>query len=660
MLLKALVEYAESRKLLDSAAFAVKPIRWIIPLDGKGTLAGLGLIETPGEKNRGKEFSAPRTSLDKGVGGIAEFLADGITAVFGLELDPGKKLRSRQRKDRRSNNRAKCRSYWKQVENAYLATKHPALHAMMEFRRRMAEHPCGLRRLLRWGKKEGDADSKAKWWVKANTGQEVALGTAQFMFQVDECVPLLDENGIRPYWRRQYAQEIATRETASVPGVCLVTGRTDAPIALTQTTKIRKVPNTQSFGAAIVSFDKPAFGSYGFDQSRNAPVATDAADAYCHALNTLLQSANNSIFLKNAVLCFWAKNEVTADAFFARMLTRPDPKAVADFLKSPWAGAGRNLAAKDAFYSVTLAGNSGRVVVRHWMQQSVESAQEHLAKWFADLEMCPIREAAAAGAKKKAKKIEMEGMPPLAIFRLACATVRDSKDIATDVAGQLYRAALEETVPSLKTVQPLLHRIAADVAKYGAGVLETPLPRGVVQALRDAKQPIPPPGQSRFALLKLILNRNRKESDPMMEPRVCETIDEAYNCGRLLAVFDELQAAAHDYKLEGAGVVERYYGTASSAPNSAFGILWRLHQHHLRKLKRSDGKRKAAAWAIESRITDIARLFHQTSAGLPPQFPRTFTLVEQGRFALGFYQEKAASADRMQEAMKAKELQSNN
>ena len=140
----------------------------------------------------------------------------------------------------------------------------------------------------------------------------------------------------------------------------------------------------------------------------------------------------------------------------------------------------------------------------------------------------------------------------------------------------------------------------------------------------------------------------------MIETVVCETTDVAYNCGRLLAIFDELQSAAHDYKLEGAGVVERYYGTASSAPNSAFGILWRLHQHHLRKLNRSGDKGRAAAYAIEGRIADIARLFRQPAPNLPPEFPRTFTLVEQGRFALGFYQEKAASADRRTDAMNAK------
>lgn len=137
----------------------------------------------------------------------------------------------------------------------------------------------------------------------------------------------------------------------------------------------------------------------------------------------------------------------------------------------------------------------------------------------------------------------------------------------------------------------------------------------------------------------------------MIEPSLTvDTDDPAYNCGRLLAVFDHLQAQAHENKLEGAGVVERYYGTASSSPNSAFGILWRLHQHHLKKLSRGN---PAAAAAIKKRIAQLAAQFRPTGPNSPPAFPRVFGLAEQGRFALGFYQQWAAmNAER--DARKAK------
>jgi len=122
-----------------------------------------------------------------------------------------------------------------------------------------------------------------------------------------------------------------------------------------------------------------------------------------------------------------------------------------------------------------------------------------------------------------------------------------------------------------------------------------------------------------------------------------------------LAVFEDLQMAAHEWKLEGAAIVERYYGTACSAPNSAFGILWRLHQHHLRKLAQQGDKGRAAAEGIKRKIAEIACRFSQPKAAQPPEFPRVFTLLEQGRFALGFYQQKAeADAARRVHANKGK------
>jgi CRISPR-associated protein Csd1 len=203
------------------------------------------------------------------------------------------------------------------------------------------------------------------------------------------------------------------------------------------------------------------------------------------------------------------------------------------------------------------------------------------------------------------------------------------------LVAALYRAALKSESPPITLLKPILDRLKANIAKNG------------LKALYD---------QSRFALLRLILNRNRKEGEPMIEAKVFETSDPAYNCGRLLAIFDDLQMQAHSYKLEGAGVVERYYGSASSAPNSAFGILWRLHQHHLRKISQKGDKGKQAAYAIKQRIAGIAALFPAPGPNLPPQFPRTFNLQEQGRFALGFYQQMAERRANIDEYLRKKKL----
>jgi len=131
-----------------------------------------------------------------------------------------------------------------------------------------------------------------------------------------------------------------------------------------------------------------------------------------------------------------------------------------------------------------------------------------------------------------------------------------------------------------------------------------------------------------------------------IQPKLtADTADPAYNCGRLLAVFDDLQRRSHEWKLTGSSVAERYYASASAAPATTFGILWRLHLHHLKKLRSLGGKYAAAAAPIERKIWEIAVLFGQTpelaARRAPPDFPRTLDLQAQGRFALGFYQQKA-------------------
>jgi CRISPR-associated protein Csd1 len=617
MLLKALYELAHSRKLLDDLAFNQKAIRWVIQLDANGNF--LGVVPT-GDDKRGKEFSAPQTTRPKVAGGVAEFLADGITAVFGFDSDPEKdKDNEKRRRDRDQNNAAKQTDFWQQIEAAFTATHHSSLQALLHFKAQHAAQP----QFLRWGhKQDSEGKEKPAWWLTTAEGSEVKLAAENFTFSVDGQLLLEDEQIIRPHWRNVYQQEISEKNEAVARGLCLITGQADVPIAPTHNPKIKGVPNAQPTGAAIVSFDKAAFTSYGCDQSYNAPASIEASTAYSVALNWLINQRTHNFRLGGTIICFWARNYEESTEDFFTLFDQPKPETIKKFLASPLRGEERSAIAEDEFYSVTLAGNAGRIVVRHWLQVPLTTAKENLQKWFRDLEIASYGEPSAAK-----KKNDEETSSPLGLYRLAMTTVRESKDLQPEILTQLYRAALEAHAPSLQLLKPVLNRLAKQLVKDGPNI-----------TLRNL---------SRFALIRLIVNRNRKEGDPYMETKVCETSDAAYNCGRLLAIFDDLQMRAHDFQLEGAGVVERYYGAASSAPNSAFGILWRLHQHHLKKVSRNN---KGASEAIKRRIAEIAALFPQPAPLQPPQFPRTFSLVEQGRFALGFYQQKAADDAARKEA----------
>jgi CRISPR-associated protein Csd1 len=105
-----------------------------------------------------------------------------------------------------------------------------------------------------------------------------------------------------------------------------------------------------------------------------------------------------------------------------------------------------------------------------------------------------------------------------------------------------------------------------------------------------------------------------------------ESRDAAYLCGRLFAVFDRLQYLA--LGSVNAGVVERYYASASTTPALVMGRLFRNAQFHLAK---ADG----------GVAGNTAKDFEAITCALGDQFPATLDPEGQGRFALGYYHQKA-------------------
>lgn len=102
----------------------------------------------------------------------------------------------------------------------------------------------------------------------------------------------------------------------------------------------------------------------------------------------------------------------------------------------------------------------------------------------------------------------------------------------------------------------------------------------------------------------------------------------AYQCGRALAVLEQIQRQA----IPGikATIVDRFYGSASTAPASVFARLLRGSQPHLATLERD---RAGAYHALQGRLEEI--LSHLAG------FPTTLSLPDQGLFALGYYHQRA-------------------
>lgn len=235
-----------------------------------------------------------------------------------------------------------------------------------------------------------------------------------------------------------------------------------------------------------------------------------------------------------------------------------------------------------------ISANAARAVIRDYLEQPLPRLRENLARWFQHLRIVDPY------------KKEVTSVFPLWI--LAAATVRQGDDVAPATPTLLLDAAFK----------------AGPVPDSILGACIRPLHVEGSEGFKPA----------RMALIKLALIRMNTQGATMGEELDTSRDDPAYVCGRLLGVFEQIQSAA----MSGvnATVVDRFYGTASTAPALVFPRLFKSAEQHLSKLS---GEKPG--WAV-----NLQKELEALSIRLQ-RFPSLLSLSEQGQFALGFYHQRA-------------------
>jgi len=420
-------------------------------------------------------------------------------------------------------------------------------------------------------------------------------------FRVDGVFPT-ELPAVQAFWATEH--DPASSATQPVKTMqCLVCGQR-RPVLERLQGKIKGVPNGQQAGTSIISANADAFESYGLAASLIAPTCASCGEKFTKALNALIANEQHRFFLGGSVFVFWTREKTTFSLL--NTLNTPDAATVKRLLDSLRRGEETRGVDPNAFYAVSLSASGGRAVVRDWIDTTVGAVQEHVGRWF-------DRQRIVGNAGEVSE--------PIGIFRLAAATVRDGKDLTP------------------QTARALLH----------AAVTGTPLPWNLLaQAVRrnQAEQRVT---RTRAALIKLVLasQTNQEyikggtmvELEPDYTHPTSDQSSAAYHCGRLLAILENAQDAA----IPGikAGIVDRFYGTASSAPVAVFGRLMRGVQPHLAKLDRDN---HGAYVNIQRELTEV---LSRLSVARDPRtnemagFPRTLTLEQQGLFSLGYYHQRA-------------------
>ncbi len=541
MLLRRLKQYADERMDMPPTLYSETPVRYIIELDGRGRPLSPAPTDTADPTSRTAKRGSPRKvpQVTRSVAITPLLLADKADYTLGIGGENAKPERVQ----------ACQRAYRDLVERCAAATGEPEVRAVAAF---LADDPAARLEL------PADYDPGAL-----------------ITFSVDGVFPA-DLPAVRAFWAAEH--DPAAREATVMQ--CIVCGQ-ERPVLDRLQGKIKGVPGGQTAGTAIISANAQAFESYGLEASLVAPTCADCGERFTKALNQLLADRSSHFTVGGAAFVFWTRRPIDTD-FFAP-LNQPDPEQVRALIASVRGGRAPEVD-DTAFYATLLSGSGGRAVVRDWIDTTVGEVKASLARWFLGQQIVDEYGAPAA---------------PLSVYRLAVATVYESKDLPAATPRALLRAALT-----------------------GA-----PLPAGLLyQAVRRnrAEQNVSRP---RAALIKLVLQRAAPaEQEDTMAQLDLQNPDPAYRYGRLLAVLAEIQDAA----IGKAAIVDRFYGTASSAPASVFGRLLRGAQPHLAKLERD---KRWLYLILEQRLEEIL-------SGIDG-FQNTLTLEQQGLFALGFYHQRA-------------------
>lgn len=399
-----------------------------------------------------------------------------------------------------------------------------------------------------------------------------------------------EDEEIRMCWEQYREQDDGERK-----GLCLVTGRK------TEISRIHKVikgvPGAQSSGAALISFNAPAFESYGKEQSYNAPVGKYAEFAYTTALNYLLTQRDYTFSLGDAMVVYWAESgkEEYQKCFFDILRPTKDNqkklKDIFDSLKEDTKVYLENaeMDSEQKFYILALAPNAARLSVRFFYMNSFGKILQNIAEHYerlsivkpawAEQDYLGIRDMLNETVNQKSKdKTPISNMSSLVLQAI--------------LSGSRYPASLYTDT---------LIRIRAENGKITWG---------------------------RAAIIKAYLNRNYgwKKGERFMGLKE-ECTDTAYVLGRLFSLLEAIQKEANPSITT--TIRDRYFNSACATPASVFPVLIKLKNSHIKKLERDKGGAKIY---YEKQLTDIM--------GRLEEFPKRLSLEQQGQFTLGYYHQQ--------------------
>ena len=575
MILQNLAEYYENLVLqekVSKSGWCQAKVSHAIELNEDGTIKAI--ISKRKEEERGKKkiwvpvlLNVPEM-VTRSSGVSSNFLCDNAKYFLGIDGD----------------------GIQKRTIECFESAKERHLMLLEEANGKMARAICLF--FKNWKPECADENLSVKEnWYELNEGGNLIFCMKAIYAQ--------DEKEIQDIW-----EEYLKKQKQGKQGICLVTGQR-AEIARIHR-GIKGVPGAQSSGAALVSFNAPAFESYGKEQSYNAMVGKYAEFAYTTALNYLLNQSEYKFALGDSMIVFWAESgqEEYQDSFLSWLNPKVDNqeemnKVFGNLKKGVWVDLEDiQLDSEQRFYILCLAPNAARLSVRFYYQNSFGNIIKNIAKHYQRMEIV---------------RPSWEDMRYLGIKQMLNETVNQKSKDKTPIpnmASMVLSAILSDTKYPASLYTDTLIRIRAEQGKVTCG---------------------------RAAIIKafLIQNYKWKEGDEYMGLNEgCE--ESAYVLGRLFAVLETIQKDANSGI--NTTIRDRYFNSACATPASVFPTLIKLKNSHIKKLERESGGTKIY---YEKMLTELM--------GKIEKFPRRLSLEEQGKFMLGYYHQVQKKYEKKEE-----------
>ena len=361
----------------------------------------------------------------------------------------------------------------------------------------------------------------------------------------------------------------------------------------------------------MVSFNAPAFCSYGKEQNYNAPTSKYAAFAYTTALNHLLSDREHIYRMGDTTVVCWAR--CGGDVYqnmMGWMFFGQEPAYTLSDLQSALKGLcsgnaveldGARLDPDMDFYILGISPNAARLSVRFFLRNSSGAF---------------LRNAQAHQQRLEIVKPAYDKFDTIPMWKLLDETVNQNsrdKTPAPNMAGEVLRSVLTDT-------------------RYPATLLN-----GVALRIR-AEHSVT---RGRAAILKAYYLKNTHPDVPKEVLTVSLNPDSTnvpYNLGRLFSVLEAVQSSANPGI--NTTIKDKYFNSASATPAVVFPVLVNLAQKHLKKLR---GSNAGLVVFYEKQLTELC-------SRIGKAYPAHMNLPQQGSFQLGYYCQTQARYQKKEEA----------